>query len=118
MYASSQDGCYCPAVKPLPHRITYSLGKPAERTAYRCLDCRSCKLAAQCLRKSDESGRELIDDVHEPHRRQHRERMQCDESQIAYKRRQHFGELPFAVIKTMFDLRRFLLYGIDRVNQE
>ncbi|TWU37741.1 hypothetical protein Q31b_45300 [Novipirellula aureliae] len=38
-----------------------------------------------------------------------------EESKIAYRRRRHFGETPFAVIKVMFDLRRFLLRGIEGV---
>ena len=44
--------------------------------------------------------------------------MKTTEAIAAYSRRQHVGELPFAVIKTMFDLRRFLLRGIEGVGQE
>ncbi len=39
-------------------------------------------------------------------------------TQEAYSRRQHFGETPFAVIKVHFDLRRFLLRGLEGVKQE
>jgi hypothetical protein len=51
-------------------------------------------------------------------RRRHRERMKSPEAQAAYSRRQHFGETPFAVIKTSFDMRRFLLRGVEGVGQE
>jgi hypothetical protein len=39
-------------------------------------------------------------------------------TKVASSRRQHFGETPFAVIKTCLDLRRFLLRGIEGVDQE
>ena len=119
VYDQASDSYYCPAGKPLPNRITYGIGKPTERTVYTCAECEGCELASLCIRKSDKSGqRELVDDVHEGVRRQHRERMQSEAAQEAYKRRQHFGEQPFAVIKAMFDLRRFLLRGIEGVGQE
>jgi transposase len=118
VYDESADTYYCPAGKPLPHRITYSIGTSTERKVYTCEQCEGCPLAAQCIRKSDSAGREVIDDVHEPARRRHRARMEQPESQEAYSRRQHFGETPFAVIKTMFDVRRFLLRGIEGVGQE
>ena len=63
-------------------------------------------------------GRQVKDDQHEGARRRHREKMKTSTAKEAYQRRQHFGETPFAVIKCMFDLRRFLLRGIDGVNQE
>ena len=44
--------------------------------------------------------------------------MKAEESQAAYARRQHFGETPFAVIKSMFEIRRFLLRGLEGVQQE
>jgi IS5 family transposase len=76
-------------------------------------------LAAKCIRKSDESGfREVIDDVHEGARRRHRQKMGTEAAQTAFKRRQHFGETPFAVIKSHFAMRRFLLRGIEGVGQE
>ncbi len=40
------------------------------------------------------------------------------EAQEAFYRRQHIGEIPFVVMKSMFDLRRFLLRGIEGVSQE
>ena len=118
VYDQSSDCYYCPAGKPMPHRITYGTGKPTERRVYACDDCTGCPLADQCVRKSDKAGRELIDNIHEPLRRAHRRLMATDEAKESYKRRQHFGELPFAVTKAIFDLRRFLLRGIEGVGQE
>jgi transposase len=118
VYDEATDSYYCPAGKPLPHRITYGTGTATERKVYTCEQCEGCPLSAKCVRKSDTNGREVIDDVHEPARRRHRARMQSAQSQEAYSRRQHFGETPFAVIKAMFDMRRFLLRGIEGVGQE
>ncbi len=118
VFDEASDSYSCPAGKPLPHRITYSIGQPTERSVYACGDCEGCELAPACVRKSDAAGRELIDNPHEAARRRHRQRMESEEAQLAYKRRPHFGELPFAVIKTTFDIRRFLLRGIEGVGQE
>lgn len=118
IYDEATDSYSCPAGQRLPHRITYSISTSAERKVYTCQDCEGCPLAPKCIRKSDAGGREVIDDVHEPARRRHRAKMQHEQSQAVYSRRQHFGETPFAVIKAMFDMRRFLLRSIEGVGQE
>lgn len=123
VYNEEADCYYCPAGKPLPHRMTenttYRGGKAVERKVYTCAECTGCPLAEMC-RKNPESprGREVMHDEHEGARRRHRERMNTPEAQAVYSRRQHIGELPFAVIKSMFDMRRFLLRGIEGVGQE
>ena len=63
-------------------------------------------------------GRKITHDLHEGARRRHRQRMAVTENKERYKRRQHFGETPFAVIKAAFDLRRFLLRGLRAVQTE
>lgn len=63
-------------------------------------------------------GREVGDDEHEGARRRQRERMKTEAAQESYSRRQHFGETPFAVLKCMFDFRRFLLRGLDGAQVE
>ncbi len=118
IYDEASDSYRCPAGQALPHRITYSIGTPAERKVYTCEHCEGCPLAEKCVRKSDTSGREVIDNVHEAARRRHREKMQQEASVEAYARRHHLAETPFAVIKIMFGLRRFLLRGIEGVGQE
>ncbi len=123
VYDQEADCYYCPAGKALPHRTTenttYRGGKPVQRSVYTCNDCAGCPLADKC-RKNPEAkrGREVMHDEHEGARRRQRERMQTPEAQVAYSRRQHIGELPFAVIKVRFDMRRFLLRGIEGVGQE
>lgn len=123
VYNEEADCYYCPAGKPLPHRTTenrpHGSGKPVQRKVYTCQDCAGCPLAARC-RKNPEAtgGREVMHDEHEGARRRQRKRMQSAAAQEAYARRQHIGETPFAVMKVMFDLRRFLLRGIEGVGQE
>lgn len=122
VYDEEADCYYCPAGKRLPHRTTENKscgGKPVQRNVYTCGDCQGCPLASQC-RKNPEAkrGREVMHDEHEGARRRQRERMKTPEAQKSYSRRQHIGELPFAVIKVRFDMRRFLLRGIEGVGQE
>jgi hypothetical protein len=123
VYEPETDSYYCPAGKPLPHRMTenttYRGGKAVQRKIYTCAECAGCPLAASCRKNPESSrGREIMHDEHEDARRRHRERMKSPTAQAAYLRRQHVGELPFAVIKSMFDMRRFLLRGIEGVGQE
>src|SRR6056297_3520196 len=76
-------------------------------------------LAERCRKNLDSKrGREVMHDEHEGARRRQRERMKRPVAQAAYSRRQHAGEVPFAVIKTRFDMRRFLLRGIEGVGQQ
>ncbi len=123
VYDEAADCYYCPAGKVLPHRTientTHGCGTPVQRNVYTCEDCLGCPLADRC-RKNPESkrGREVMHDEHEGARRRHRQRMKTEAAQAAYSRRQHTGELPFAVIKVIFDLRRFVLRGIEGVGQE
>lgn len=114
---------YCPAGKALTYlatrETTHGCGQPVQRKIYRCSDCIGCPLADRC-RKNPEAkrGREVTADQHEGARHRHRQRMQTEEAKVAYSRRQHIGELPFAVIKANFGMRRFLLRGLNGVGQE
>ena len=123
VYDEATDSYYCPAGKRLPHRTTenttYRGGRPVQRSVFTCPDCDGCELAARCRKNpNSKRGREVMHDEHEGARRRHRERMKTPAAQSAYSRRQHFGETPFAVIKACFDMRRFLLRGIEGVGQE
>lgn len=44
--------------------------------------------------------------------------MQKEDAKERYKRRQHYVETPFAVLKAAWNLRRFLLRGLIGVQQE
>ncbi len=122
VYDQEADCFYCPAGKPLPRegveKVTRS-GVTTERTNYRCRQCAGCSMAERC-RKNPQArqGRRVTRDDYEPFRRRHNERMKQADAQERYKRRLHFGETQFAVLKATQDLRRFLLRGHDGVRQE
>lgn len=123
VYNEEADCYYCPAGKPLPHRTTenttHGCGTPVRRKVYTCRDCNGCQLANMCRKEpTSKRGREVMHDEHEDARIRHRARMNTDEAKTAYERRLYIGEMPFAVIKAMFNMRRFLLRGIEGVSQE
>ena len=90
-----------------------------ERMNYRCRECADCRLGERCRKNPKaKQGRRVTRDGYEAFRRRHNERMRQGDAQERYKRRQHFGETPFAVIKAALDPRRFLLRGIEGVRQE
>ncbi len=116
------DSLYCPAGKTLPREgieRVQRCGTTIERVNYRCHVCAGCPLGERC-RKNPESkqGRKVTRDGYEAVRRRHSERMQQEDAKDRYKRRQHYGETPFGVLKAALDLRRFLLRGIEGVQQE
>jgi hypothetical protein len=45
-------------------------------------------------------------------------KMQTEEGRKTYNRRMHIGETPFAIIKRILGVRRFLLRGLDKVRTE
>jgi transposase len=123
VYDEETNCYYCPAGKPLPqHKLentTHGCGTPVQRHVYICQDCAGCPLAQLCRQNPEaKRGREVTHDEYEAARRVHRERMKTEAATVAYSRRHHTGELPFAVLKSMFDMRRFLLRGIEGVGQE
>ena len=123
VYDESADEYRCPAGKALPHRKTERSkdrhGKSLRREIYTCRDCAGCELSALCRKDPNASGgRSVTVDQYEPARRRHRAKMSQASSQEAYARRTHAGEYPFAVLKQRFDMRRFLLRGIEGVGQE
>jgi transposase len=123
VYDETEDCYHCPAGKTLPRgsnktKKTRS-GKASSLMSYTCDDCIGCPLADRCrANPNTKTGRSITHDEHESARRRQRARMKTPESKERYKRRQHAGETPFAVIKSCFLLRRFLLRGIEGVQTE
>jgi transposase len=122
IYDEETDCYYCPAGQVLRREGTEEVqrsGTTIEQINYRCRACAGCPLGERC-RKNPQArmGRKVTRDGFEAVRRRHSERMQQEDAKERYKRRQHFGETPFAVLKTALDLRRFLLRGIEGVQQE
>ena len=45
-------------------------------------------------------------------------KMQTDQGKKTYNRRMHIGETPFAIIKGILEVRRFLLRGLEKIRTE
>jgi transposase len=122
VYDQESDCYYCPAGQKLPRSGSETKtrrGVKTKQSNYTCYDCAGCFFADRCRANPNaKKGRKVTHDVHEPARRRHRERMKGPEAKERFKVRQHYGETPFAVIKASFDIRRFLLRGIEGVQQE
>lgn len=122
VYSEEDDCYYCPAGKRLPRSGSETKrrgGRVTRQLNYTCYDCAGCPLAERCRKDPlAKKGRKVTHDVHEAARRRHRARMKTPEARERFKARQHYAEMPFAVLKAGFDLRRFLLRGIEGVEAE
>ncbi len=122
IYNEENDCFHCPAGKPLPRggiEKVQRCGMTIERMNYRCRESVGCPLIERCRRNVKANrGRRVTRDGYEAIRRRHSDRMQEADAKDRYKRRLHFGETPFAVLKAAIDLRRFLLRGHEGVQQE
>ena len=119
VYDEPADCYFCPAGKKLTRSgsgRSRRNGLTVRQVNYVCKACRGCPLGDRCRQNpSARRGRKVTRDGYEAVRRRHFERMQDADRKERYKRRFHFGETPFAVVKASFDLRRFLLRGIEAV---
>jgi hypothetical protein len=122
IYDEATDSFSCPAGKVLHREGTEKVqrsGVTVEQVNYRCRDCAGCALGERCRKNPDaKQGRKVTRDGYEEVRHRHNERMQKDDAKARYRRRLHYGETAFAVLKASLDLRRFLLRGIAGVRQE
>jgi hypothetical protein len=121
VYDEARDMYYCPMGKDMPCRQTKkcdsSQGQRVLRI-YACKDCGNCPLAKECLDPKAKRGRTVTRDAHEPARERMHAKMQTEEGRATYNRRMHIGETPFAIIKGILDVRRFLLRGLEKVRTE
>jgi transposase len=117
VYDEAKDLYYCPMGKEMPYRETKkydrSHGKQEVRI-YGCKQCAGCPLAKECLDAKAKRGRTVTRDGYEPLHA----KLQTEEGKKKYHRRMHIGETPFAVIKGILEVRRFLLRGLDKVRTE
>lgn len=121
VYDEEQDCYYCPQGQRLEYEETKSetrRGQWISRRVYRSVDCSGCPLLARCQQDSARRGRTVSRDVHEKRRQQHAVKMATPESQTRYGKRFHAAEVPFALLKHVMNLRRFLLRGLERVQTE
>jgi transposase len=123
VYNEETDSYFCPAGKELPRSGTEKKKVRGNRVSlqqdFLCDDCAGCPLAARCRANPEaKKGRKISHDTHDAARRRHRARMETAEAKERFKKRQHYGETQFGVLKTTLDLRRFLLRGVEGVQTE
>jgi len=117
VYDETANVYFCPMGRELPYRETKKYdGK--EVRVYACKDCEGCPLAAECLDPKAKRGRTVSRDDYEPARERMHAKMQREEARATYNRRMHIGETPFAIIKGILEVRRFLLQGLEKVRTE
>ncbi len=75
-------------------------------------------MGADCRDLKSRRGRSVSRDRHEPLRAQMCERLKSPEGKAIYSRRMHAAETPFAYIKAILGVRRFLLRGLEKVRIE
>ena len=121
IYSSEEDQYYCP----LGHAMPFEKPKPVTRQGvrirlriYRCNRCAGCPLAAACVSDQSKRGRTITRDPYEQVRERTAARMASPESRQLYNQRPHIAETPFAILKSIVGLRRFLLRGLEKVKTE
>jgi hypothetical protein len=121
VYDQATDRYFCPMGQEMPYRETKkektSQGERASRV-YACKHCENCPLAKDCLDPKAKRGRTIYRDAYEAQRERMHAKMQTEQGRTIYHRRMHIGETPFAIIKNILDVRRFLLRGLEKVRTE
>ena len=121
VYEEAADRYYCPMGKAMPYRETKKYGGSQGEKAvriYACKECSGCPLAAECRDAKAKRGRTVTRDGYEPWRERMHAKLQTEAGKQTYHRRMHVGETPFAVIKGILGVRRFLLRGLEKVRTE
>lgn len=121
LYDAESDRYYCPMGRPLDYKETNKDqrgGMMVSRRVYRCADCAGCALAGECLDPKAKRGRTVQRDEYEPLREKMAAKMQTPQGKSVYNRRMHVAETPFAIIKSILGVRRFLLRGLEKVRTE
>lgn len=117
IYDEQADLYFCPMGQEMPYRETKKSDGKASRI-YACKGCEGCRLVPECLDPKAKRGRTISRDGYEPAREKMHAKMQTKEGKATYNRRMHIGEIPFAIIKGIMEVRRFLLRGLEKVQTE
>ena len=117
VYDETADVYFCP----MGHELSYREKKKydgKEVRVFACKKCEGCPLATRCLDPKAKRGRTVSRDDYEPARERMHAKMETEKARVTYNRRMHIGETPFAIIKGILEVRRFLLRGLEKVRTE
>jgi len=121
VYDETRDTYSCPMGRTLDYKETKKEprgGVIVNQRVYRCVDCAGYPLAGACLDPKAKRGRSIRRDEHEPLREKMAAKMRTPEGKAIYNPRMHVAETPFAIIKNILGVRRFLLRGLEKVRTE
>jgi transposase len=118
VYNAEADCYYCPMGHVVEFEQTKREKGRESRYVYRCRDCEGCPLSGVCRDPNSQRGRSVSQDGHDPLRERMHAKMQTEDARTTYNRRMHIGETPFAIIKNLFEVRRFLLRSLEKVRTE
>jgi len=121
VYDEQNDRYYCPMGRPLDYKETKKDqrgGVTVNQRVYRCAGCAGCVLAGECLDPKAKRGRTVYRDEYEPLREKMAAKLRTGEGKAVYNQRMHIAETPFAIIKSILGVRRFLLRGLEKVRAE
>ncbi len=118
VYDAEANCYYCPMGRVLGYEQAKREKGRETRHVYRCRNCEGCPLATMCRDQNSQRGRSVSRDEHEPLRERMHAKMQTEAARTIYNRRMHIGETPFAIIKNILEVRRFLLRGLEKVRTE
>lgn len=120
-YDEARDVYYCPQ----GHEMKFEKTKPDERNGeritlrvYRNTHCAGCPLAQACLDAKAQHGRTITRDRYEGARERMAAKMATPAAREIYNQRPHMAETTFAILKSVMNLRRFLLRGLEKVKTE
>ena len=119
VYDERQDVYYCP----MGRRLEYTQqsrqkreGREVHYRHYQCVGCGDCPLAERCRRGPE--ARTVSHDEYEGHRRAMRAKLKSPQGRSVYGCRAWVCETPWAFMKGVMRLRRFLLRGLEKVKTE
>ena len=120
VYEQALDAYFCPVGRKL--EFVREKKQPREGgyvvcRLYECADCSGCALAPQC-KTPKAKARTIQRAENEDLREAVAARVATPEGRDRYRRRLWIAETPFAQIKHVLGIRRFLLRGLDNVKGE
>jgi transposase len=93
-------------------------GQRVQRRLYRCSACAGCPLAEKCVAPNNKHGRTIVRDEFEDTRERTAARMRTERGEKIYNQRPRIAETTFALLKSVFRMRQFLLCGLEKVRIE
>ena len=119
LYEVATDTYWCPLGRALPFhhaQAEQKRGRSVVRRFYRGLSCAGCPLRAACAGAA--GARSLRSLGRDPRRERMAAKVHSPAGRVIYRQRKVTAEPPFAVIKSLLNVRQFLLRSLAKVRTE